>query len=89
MRRQSDRHVADLHNGHKLQHRYSIASHNISMLHWLIKAKKRGKEDSAVGCHFGRREFGLRGALREHLCEANCFSTCLPIRLLRSYSTCT
>eukprot|EP00978_Attheya_sp_CCMP212_P034197 scaffold142221_cov35-Attheya_sp.AAC.2 len=26
---------------------------------------KRGKEDSAVGCHFGRREFGLRGALRE------------------------
>eukprot|EP00978_Attheya_sp_CCMP212_P026137 scaffold85322_cov36-Attheya_sp.AAC.2 len=26
---------------------------------------KRGKEDSAVGCHFGRREFELRGALRK------------------------
>eukprot|EP00978_Attheya_sp_CCMP212_P016601 scaffold43661_cov64-Attheya_sp.AAC.2 len=26
---------------------------------------KRGKEDIAVGCHFGRREFGLRGALHE------------------------
>eukprot|EP00978_Attheya_sp_CCMP212_P038541 scaffold191997_cov31-Attheya_sp.AAC.1 len=37
----------------------------ISVMHWSIKANKRGKEDSAVGCHFGRREFGLRGALRE------------------------
>eukprot|EP00978_Attheya_sp_CCMP212_P033181 scaffold132803_cov35-Attheya_sp.AAC.1 len=27
---------------------------------------KRGKEDSAVGCHFGRREFRLRRALCEN-----------------------
>eukprot|EP00978_Attheya_sp_CCMP212_P011274 scaffold27684_cov62-Attheya_sp.AAC.2 len=31
-----------------------------------LRQSKRGKEDSAVGCHFGRREFRrLRGALRE------------------------
>eukprot|EP00978_Attheya_sp_CCMP212_P010131 scaffold24308_cov34-Attheya_sp.AAC.1 len=27
-------------------------------------ANKKGKEDSAVECHFGRRDFGLRGTLR-------------------------
>eukprot|EP00978_Attheya_sp_CCMP212_P011344 scaffold28007_cov61-Attheya_sp.AAC.1 len=42
---------------------------------------KRGKEDSAVGCHFGRREFELRGALREIYATSSRFK---PRRLART-----
>eukprot|EP00978_Attheya_sp_CCMP212_P006880 scaffold16041_cov24-Attheya_sp.AAC.1 len=48
MRRKSDR------------HRDSTEYLNTSMQHRLIRETKRGKEDSAVGCHFGRRDFGSR-----------------------------
>ncbi len=65
MRRKSDRHGAYRHNGHKSQHRYSTESLNTSMQHRLIRETKRGKEDSVVGCHLGRRDFGSRGALRQ------------------------
>eukprot|EP00978_Attheya_sp_CCMP212_P032237 scaffold124867_cov63-Attheya_sp.AAC.1 len=37
----------------------------ISVMHWFMKAKKRGKEDSVVGCHFGWHIFGLRRSLCE------------------------
>eukprot|EP00978_Attheya_sp_CCMP212_P045567 scaffold351347_cov67-Attheya_sp.AAC.2 len=37
----------------------------ISVMHWFIKANKRGKENSTVGCHYGRHEFGLQCALCE------------------------
>ena len=60
----SDRHGADRRNGQKSKLEDSTESNNQSMMHWLIKANRQGKEDSAVGCHFGRRDFGLRGALR-------------------------
>jgi hypothetical protein len=64
MRRKSDRHGAGRHNGPKSQHRDSTESFHNSMMHWFIQANKKGKEDSAVECHLGRRDFGLRGTLR-------------------------
>ncbi len=64
MRRKSDRHGADGQNRHKSQQGDSTEFNNQSMMHWLIKANKKGKEDSAVGCHSGRRGFGWRDAVR-------------------------
>lgn len=32
-------------------------------MHWIIQANKKGKEDSRVGCHFERRDFGFHCAL--------------------------
>eukprot|EP00978_Attheya_sp_CCMP212_P044123 scaffold301173_cov35-Attheya_sp.AAC.1 len=40
MRRKSDRHGADRHNGHKSQHRDSTESLNTSMQHRLIREAK-------------------------------------------------
>eukprot|EP00978_Attheya_sp_CCMP212_P038474 scaffold191028_cov31-Attheya_sp.AAC.1 len=55
MQRMSDQDGTDLHNGLKSQHRDSAGYISDALV----------KEDSAVGCHFGRREFGLRRVLCE------------------------
>jgi hypothetical protein len=57
------------------------------------QGKQKGKEDSAVGCHFGWSEFGLRGALLEMYVECGAKQSKLlfhlPACLLQSYGTCT
>eukprot|EP00978_Attheya_sp_CCMP212_P006279 scaffold14236_cov54-Attheya_sp.AAC.1 len=60
MRRQSDRDGADLHNGLKSQHRDSAVYISDALVY---KGKQKGVRRTALGCHFGRREFGLRRAL--------------------------
>jgi hypothetical protein len=75
MRRKSDRHGADRRNGRKSKQGDSTEFNNQSMMHWFIQANRQGKEDSAVGCHFGRRDFGLRGALRSIYARTGSSST--------------
>eukprot|EP00978_Attheya_sp_CCMP212_P030154 scaffold109936_cov57-Attheya_sp.AAC.2 len=64
MQRQSDRDGADLHNGLKSQHRDSaVYISGTDALALVYKGKQKGVRRTALGCHFGRREFGLRRAL--------------------------